>query len=238
MLQMLAGSLSIHAQSYTCKHDPTKMNQFLMQEVGSGKFQSESEWYYNTFHSGYKNSLLSTNKQLYRSAAYQASYMQVEYSDSIRKRLESRARQEEFNIADRQVDVAWTTEKSKIENALVRYKSNLLNLASCRTSSEEVEDWKTYPKTWDFSLNRTSKSYMANSERQREYMIIYNDITKKNFLLASRVRYLKSLNGSQDILSVQPCKRRRFTECATMAYNRWREAAWAARINSNQQNSK
>lgn len=239
VLQLLIGSQSIDAQSYTFKHDSTKENQFLMQEVGTGSFQLQSEWYYDAFHKDYKNNLLSTNKQLYRSAAYMETYMQVIYADSIRKRLESRAKQEEFNIADRQVDLAWTTEQSKIETALDRYNDNLNVLASCQIDSEEMEDWKMYPKIWDFALSRTSKAYMANSERQKEYLTIYSDITKKNYLLACRIRYLKSLSGSQDILSVMPGRQKRFTECAVTAYNRWREAAWTTKANNNHlQNNK
>ena len=225
---MLTGTVSTRAQDVTYNHDATKMNQFTMQEIGTGSFQSDSEWYYDLFHGSYKNSLLSTNKQLYRTATYQGSYSQVAYADSIRKRLEDRAKQEEFNIADRSVDVSWLTEQSKIENALMKFRNNLSSLAACRTSSEEQQDWQLYPKMWDFAIDRARSAYMANSERQKEFLLIYNDIVSKNVKLVKRIRYLKALNGSQDVANAQPKKRTRFTEAATASYNRWREAAWTA----------
>lgn len=214
------------AQSVTYAHDATKMNQFLMQETGTGSFQGQSEWYYDVMHRSYKNSLLATSKQIYRTATYQGSYAQVTYADSIRQRLEERAKEEAINIADREIDLAWVSEQSKIENALMKYRNNLSSLSACRINSEEREDWQMYPKMWEFAIDRTRKAYMANSQRQKEFLTIYDEIVQKNAKLVSRIRYLKSLNGSQDVIAAQPRSHRKYNEVATASYNRWREAAW------------
>ena len=225
-IMLTLSCLSINAQSMTFKHDATKMNQFLMQETGGGSFQSESEWYYDLFHKSYKNSLLSTNKQMYRTASYEGTYAQIAYADSIRKRLENRAKEEAFNMADREVDVSWLTEQSKIENALMKYRNNLSSLSACRANSEEISYWQMNSKMWDFALDRTKSAYMANSERQKEYLTIYQDILKQNTKLVKRIHYLKALNKSSEITEAQPKTSKRFTEAATASYNRWREAAW------------
>ena len=230
-------STRAQAQNVTYTHDATKMNQFLMQETGTGSFQGQSEWYYDVMHRSYKNSLLATSKQIYRTATYQGSYAQVAYADSIRQRLEERAKEEAVNIADREVDLAWVSEQNKIENALMKYRNNLSSLSSCRINSEEREDWQMYPKMWEFAIDRTRKAYMANSQRQKELVTIYDEIVQKNSKLISRIRYLKSLNGSQDVLAAQPRNQRRYSEVATASYNRWREAAWTLRTNNNNTNT-
>ena len=141
------------AQSVTYAHDATKMNQFLMQETGTGSFQGQSEWYYDVMHRSYKNSLLVTNKSLYRTMGYEASYQQVDYADSIKSRLEDRAKEEAINIADRQLDVAWVTEQSKIEKALSNYRNNLSLLSANGASSDEKEDWQQYANMYDFPFH-------------------------------------------------------------------------------------
>ena len=224
----------IHAQQITYKHDATKMNQFTMQETGAGSFQSESEWYYDLFHNKYKKSLMSTNKQLYRTAFYEGMYAQTAYADSIRKRLEAKATDEEFTMADRKLDVAWLTEQSKVENALMKYNNNLSTLSACRANSDELNEWQMNSKMWDFAIDRTKNAYMANSERQKEYLSIYQDIVHQSTKLVKRIRYLKALNKSNEIADAQPKNRNRFATAATASYNRWREAAWTVKANNTQ----
>lgn len=213
-----------NAQSVTYNHDATKMNQFMMQETGTGTFQSISEWYYDAFHSNYKSSLLSTNKSLYRTQAYEASYQQTDYADSIRVRLESRAKEEAINMADRQLDVAWLTEQSKIENALLNYRNNLSLLSTSGVSAEEKNEWEQYANIYDFAIERTKHAYMANSERQKEYLNIYDEIARRNIKLVKRVRYLKALSKSNDLLDARATRERRVQQCINEAYNKWRDA--------------
>lgn len=226
-------ALTANAQSVTYTHDATKMNQFLMQETGTGHFVGTSEWYYDVAHRSYKNSLLVTNKSLYRTMGYEASYQQVDYADSIKSRLEDRAKEEAINIADRQLDVAWITEHSKIEKALSNYRNNLSLLSANGASSDEKEDWQQYANMYDFAISRTKNAYMANSERQKEYLTIYDDIVTRNNKLVKRLRYLKALRGSNEMMSATPNPRpSRVLQCANESYNKWREAGSSVRTNS------
>lgn len=222
--------LAVHAQGFTTKHDATKMNQFLMQEIGTGSFQSKSEWYYDVTHRSYKKSLLSTNKSFFRTAAYEASFQQVGYADSIKSRLEARAKEETINMADRQLDVAWLIEQSKIENALTNYKNNVSLLSINGASSEEKDDWQQYANMYDFAITRTRNAYMANSERQKEYLTIYDDIVTRNNKLVRRLRYLKALKGTDEMLSATSNPRpSRVLQCASQSYTKWREAGMSVR---------
>lgn len=225
--------LTASAQTVTYNHDATKMNQFLMQETGTGHFVGTSEWYYDAMHRTYKNSLLATNKSLYRTTAYEASYQQVEYADSIKSRLKARAKEEALNVADRQLDVAWVTEQSKIENAMINYRNNLSQLSANGASSDEKDDWQQYANMYDFAISRTKDAYMANSERQKEYLTIYEDIVTRNNKLVKRLRFLKALKGSNDMLTASSLQRpNRVVQCVTESYNKWREAGSSVRTNN------
>lgn len=219
-------SMMVSAQNVTYIHDTTKQGQFTMQETGAGSFSGNSEWYYDIIHNSYKRTITATNKNLYRAAAYQGSYEQVSYADSIKERLEARAKVEALNIADRQIDLAWLTEQSKIENAMTKYRNNLSLLAMYGASSDERDDWAMYTKMWDFEIDRTRKAYMANSERQKEFLCIYDDIVKRNMQLIKRTRYLKALKGSQETLQASTRPPSRLSQCVTESYNRWRQGAW------------
>lgn len=225
-LLSIAASQNADAQNMTFYHDGTKMNQFTMQETGAGSFQPESEFIlYDVLHSSYKKSITATNKNLYRTTTFEASYNQVDLADSIKSRLEERAKVEAINIADRQIDLAWITEQSKIEKAMNTYRNNLSHLAAYGVNREERDDWAMYEKMYSFAIDKTRNAYMANSERQKEFLNIYDEITKRNTLLVKRMRYLKTLQGSRDMLSAHRPIQRRVSENATASYNRWRENA-------------
>lgn len=223
-------SVSLYAQTFN--HDPTKMNQFLMQETGTGIFQPMSEWYYDLFHKGYKNTAIATNKTIYRTLTYEASLQQIDYADSIRSRLEARAKQEALNMADRKVDIAWITEQPKIENALNQYSNNLSLLSANGASAEEKDDWQEYANMYVFAISRTKEAYMSNSEREKEYLNIYDDIVKRNNRLVKRLRYLKTLRGTNEMLTAASVPRpNRVLQCANQSYNKWREAGSSVRSN-------
>lgn len=105
------------AQSYvTYNHDATKMNQITVQEIGVGGLTPA--FYYTLFHNSYQKSAASKNKLSFRTLAGVESYQQIDLADSIQASLTQRAEIEAFNIADRQIDIAWLAEGSKVNKKL------------------------------------------------------------------------------------------------------------------------
>ena len=105
----------LFAQSYvTYNHDAAKMNQITVQEIGAGGLTPA--FYYDVFHRSYQKTAASKNKLTYRSLAGVAGWQQVEDADSVKGSLEKRAEVEALNVADRQVDIAWLAEGTKITN--------------------------------------------------------------------------------------------------------------------------
>ena len=140
MVLMLGIGSQSWAQTMTYNHDESKEEQIKVMELGSGALSPE--WYYTLMHNSYKRGAKNATsvKNTLRLAASTASLPQVEYADTIQADLESRAKIEAMNIADREVDVAWLTEGSKIEGKLQAFKTNVSFLTG-RTSRQEIDAW-------------------------------------------------------------------------------------------------
>lgn len=221
-----------HAQDYTYNHDESKMQQFNVMEVGAGALTPDL--WYNTVHGSYKRgaNLPTSVKGQLRLTTYLASQPQVDYADSIKEDLKRRAKVELLNVADREVDAAWLTEGNKINNRLLSYKSNISYLNG-KTTLDEIDEWTDLGKQYDFAINVTKKAYMPNSERQKQYLAIYDEITKSNDALLSRIHYLALKQKADALLGAFSNFHHRVKENATSSYNRWRDNASSASATKN-----
>lgn len=213
-----------HAQSMTYNHDASKQGQIQVMELGAGNLTPEL--YYTVTHRRYKNGAKAATsvKNTLRIAANTASIPQVEYADSIQADLEGRAKIEAANIADRQVDLAWVTEGNKIESKLLTFKNNI-NALNGKAQTEEITNWTELGQMYDFAIKATRQAYMPNSERQKQYLAIYDEIVKSNDHLLLRVRYLTTKNQADHLVQAMSRFQHRVSENATAGYNRWRDAS-------------
>ena len=221
---MMVNSVNTFGQSITYNHDASKMGQIQVMELGAGNLTPDL--YYSITHSSYKKGAKSATsvKNTLRMAANVTSMPQVEYADSIKADLESRAKIEATNVADRQVDLAWLTEGEKIQTKLWALKSNIGSLNG-KTHSEEITAWEDLVKMYDFAIKTTKKAYMPNSERQKQYLAIYDEITATNDNLLLRIRYLATKKQADNIMAAMAQFHHRVSENATASYNRWRNSA-------------
>ena len=221
---MMAVTVNTFGQSMTYNHDASKMGQIQVMELGAGVLTPDL--YYSITHSGYKKGAKSATsvKNTLRMAANIASMPQVEYADSIKADLEGRAKVEATNIADRQIDIAWLTEGERIQAKLRAFKSNIGSLNG-KTCSEEITVWEDLGKMYDFAIKTTKKAYMPNSERQKQYLAIYDEITTTNDNLLLRIRYLATKRQADNIVAAMTQFHHRVSENATASYNRWRNSA-------------
>lgn len=211
-------------QSMTYNHDASKMGQIQVMELGAGSLTPDI--YYSITHSSYKKGAKAATsvKNTLRMAANVASMPQVEYADSIKADLEGRAKIEAANIADRQIDLAWLTEGEKIQSKLWAFKSNIGSLNG-KTSNEEITAWEDLVKMYDFAIKTTKKAYMPNSERQKQYLAIYDELTTSNDNLLLRIRYLATKSQADKLVAAMTRFQHRVNENATASYNRWRNSA-------------
>ena len=140
MMIFSSSILEVHAQSYvTYNHDEAKMNQITVQEIGAGGLTPA--FYYDVFHNSYQKSAAAKNKLSFRSLAGVAAWQQIEDADSIEASLKKRAEIEALNVADRQIDIAWLAEGTKLTNKLDDFQSNINRIIGAGGTFNDKERW-------------------------------------------------------------------------------------------------
>lgn len=223
-LTMIISCGKIYSQSMTYNHDASKYGQIQVMEMGAGSLTPEL--YYTITHNSYKKGAkaVTSVKNTLRMSVNIASLPQVEYADSIKAELEERAKIEASNIADRQIDLAWLTEGEKIQQKLWAFKSNISGLSG-KARDTEITEWNDLAKMYDFAINTTKKAYMPNSERQKQYLAIYDELTASNDRLLLRIRFLATKSQADKLIATMARFQHRVSENATASYNRWRDNA-------------
>ena len=225
LVAMASVTLEVNAQSYvTYNHDDAKMNQITVQETGAGGLTPA--FYYDVFHSSYQKSAAAKNKLGFRSLAGVAAWQQIEDADSVKASLEKRAEIEALNVADRQIDIAWLAEGTKLTNKLDDFQSNINRIIGAGGTFNDKERWNNYYNIFQCAIKATQDAYMPNAQRKKEYLAIYADICKENETL---IKYLVQLNSkakTAELLSATSTRQNHNGAIATAAHNRWRDASW------------
>ena len=225
MIAMASVTFQVNAQSYvTYNHDDAKMNQITVQETGAGGLTPA--FYYDVFHNSYQKSAAAKNKLSFRSLAGVAAWQQIEDADSIEASLKKRAEIEALNVADRQIDIAWLAEGTKLTNKLDDFQSNINRIIGAGGTFNDKERWNNYYNIFQCAIKATQDAYMPNAQRKKEYLAIYADICKENETL---IKYLVQLNSkakTAELLSATSTRQNHNGAIATAAHNRWRDASW------------
>ena len=221
VMMFVSSILEANAQSYvTYNHDEAKMNQITVQEMGTGGLTPTL--YYDMFHRSYQNSAASKNKLTYRSLAGVAGWQQVDDADSIKSSLEKRAEIEALNVADRQVDVAWVAEGTKVTNKLNDFKENINRIMGAGGTARDKERWDTYYDIFQCAIKATQDAYMPNAQRKKEYLAIYADICKQNETLVKFIVQLNNRTRTKELLKASGNCSNRHGGNSQSAFNRWR----------------
>ena len=225
IIAMASVTLQVNAQSYvTYNHDDAKMNQITVQETGAGGLTPA--FYYDVFHNSYQKSAAAKHKLSFRSLAGVAAWQQIEDADSIEASLKKRAEIEALNVADRQIDIAWLAEGTKLTNKLDDFQSNINRIIGAGGTFNDKERWNNYYNIFQCAIKATQDAYMPNAQRKKEYLAIYADICKENETL---IKYLVQLNSkakTAELLSATSTRQNHNGAIATAAHNRWRDASW------------
>lgn len=214
---------SIHAQvEVTYFHDSSKKSQITVMETGVGTLTPEL--YYEVLHNSYSNTAAKTNKNSLRLAASLSSMQQVDLADSIKADLESRAKEEDINILDRKIDLAWQAEGNKLDKKILAFKNNI-NQLSGKCSDEELQEWRELGECYSLAVRTLKISYLPNSERQKQYLALANDVTQKNDMLLTRVKLLTYKHKADLITKAISGFNHRVKENSAASYNRWRDSS-------------
>ena len=92
----------------------------------------------------------------------------------------------------------------------------------------EIDAWSELSSIYDLAIKTTKKAYMPNSERQKQYLAIYDEIVASNDNLLLRIRYLATKNQADKLVATLARFQHRVNENAIAGYNRWHDAAVSA----------
>lgn len=226
-VMMTMVTIGANAQYVTYNHDSPKMNQITVEETGAGALKPEL--YYTLLHNKYKKTAASKNKLTFRTAAGVASYQQVDEAEAIDSALTNRAKIEALNVADRQVDLAWLAEKDKIESQMRQFQKNIDRILLTGGSPKEKERWNDYYHVYQCAIKATKDAYMPNAERKRQYLQIYDDVSKQNDVLVKYLVQLSNRNATKNLLSATDNRSVNKGSIASNAMSRWNESRSAVR---------
>ena len=147
-------------------------------------------------------------------------------ADSVKVSLEKRAEIEALNVADRQIDLAWLAEGTKITNKLNDFQNNINRIVSAGGTFNEKERWNDYYNIFQCAIKATQDAYMPNAQRKKEYLTIYADICKQNETLVKYIVKLNTRTKTKELLEATSTRPNHNGTYARAAYNRWRDAGW------------
>ena len=214
---------NVSAQYYTYNHDATKMNQITIMEIGTGTFKPE--FYYTLFHNSYKKSAAKKNKMSFRTLAGMSAYNQVDYAELIDSSLVKRAEIEALNVADRKggaLDVAWMAEKDKINSKMESFHNNINRIVPAGGTIEERKRWEEYYKLFQTAIKSIQNAYMPNSQRKKQYLKIYEDVSKQNEILIKQLVNMSNRGKTREYLTATNSYRVDVRGIAASAFGRWR----------------
>lgn len=209
------------AQSVTYNHDSSKQNQITVMDTGGGSLTPE--FYYWMLHNSYKKSAAEKNKLGFRTLAGINLYNQVDDAEKIDSALTKRAEIEALNVADRQIDLAWLAESSKINGQLDKMKANIDHIIPTGGTVNDKRRWEELYNMYRCALKTTKDAYMPNAQRKKEYLRIYADLTMQNETL---LKYLVQLNTQNRTASLLTASNDRVVHKGNVisdAKSRWQE---------------
>ena len=214
------GAHCANAQYVTYNHDDTKMNQITVMETGAGRLTPAL--FYNVLHNKYEKTAAETNKMSYRTEASAVAYSQVSLAEQIDSALTKRAKVEALNMADREIDIAWLAEGSKIEAKMQDFQDNINRIVPAGGTPDDRIRWTEYYNVYKTAINATKEAYMPNAQRKRQYLAIYDDLTGQNETLIHFIVMLNSKAHTAQALNASIVIPNRNGEIAKAARNRWR----------------
>ena len=157
----------------------------------------------------------------------------MEYAEAIDSALTKRAEIEVLNMADRQIDLAWKVEGSKINSKMNVFKSNIDRILSVGGSIGDKQRWTEYYHVYETAIKATKDAYMPNAKRKKMYLQIYADVAKQNETLVKQLVQISNASKTKELLAAngnyQTANKRNVISSAS---SKWREAGMAVRNNT------
>ena len=199
LIMVAVATITATAQSVTYNHDSSKKNQITVMETGGGSLTPE--FYYWLLHNNYKKTAAEKNKLSVRTLAGINLDNQVDDAEKIDSALTKRAEVEALNMADRQIDLAWLAESSKINGQMDKMKANIDHIIPTGGTVNDKRRWEELYNMYQCAVKSTKDAYMPNAQRKRQYLSIYADLTAQNETVLKYLVHLNTHNPTPALLA-------------------------------------
>lgn len=227
MAVAVVATSAAHAQYVTYNHDSSKQNQVTVMETGTGALSPDL--YYSVLHNKYKKSAAAKNKLSFRTLAGINLYNQTDEAEAIDSALVKRAKIEALNVADRQVDIAWLAEGSKVNGEMERFKRNIDRIFLSGGTPSDKERWTEYYRVYQCAIDATKDAYMPNAQRKKEYLRIYEDVARQNETLVLFLARRRNADVTSALLNATDNRTLHKGSIVRNAMSRWQESRLAVR---------
>ena len=227
MAVTMIATTAAQAQYVTYNHDSPKQNQITVMETGTGALSPEL--YYTLLHNSYKKSAAAKNKLSFRTLAGINLYNQTDEAEDIDSALVSRAKIEALNMADRQIDLAWLAESDKVNGQMERLQRNIDRILLAGGTPDDKERWTEYYRMYQCAIDATKDAYMPNAQRKKEYLRIYEDVTRQNEILVGYLAKRQNATVTSALLNATDNRNLNKGSIVREAVNRWNESRFTVR---------
>jgi len=190
MMVMFAGVTGCFAQF----HDGVAQAQFSVSETGAGSLGDGSEdaiSLYKLIHgNSYYQNANKMGKFEQRTAVKLLLGMERNHAVAIDSSFAARYQDAVLDIADRSIDMTWTFEGQKIEEAMSRWQANISQILTCGGAMADYQRYKNEYECIKASIAAVGKAHLSNAHRKECYLMLCKDINERNALLAAGLRGL------------------------------------------------
>lgn len=174
------------------RHDGVAQAQFTISEIGAGNLGDSDEAAIAIYKlkDNYYQKSKSMSKLEQRTLVNLLLSMERNHAIAIDSSFAARYKNAVLDLADRNIDVSWTSEGKKIEEAMSRWQANISQILTCGGSLSDYQRYKNDYESIKASIAAVGKAHLSNAHRKECYLLLCKDINERNALLATSLRGL------------------------------------------------
>lgn len=112
---------------------------------------------------------------------------------------------------------------------MVRLKRNIDRILPVGGTPEDKDRWTEYYHIYQCAIDATKDAYMPNAQRKKEYLRIYEDITRQNEILVGYLAKRQNTTITSTLLNTTADRTLDKESIVRDAVNRWHESRFAVR---------
>ena len=110
-----------------------------------------------------------------------------------------------------------------------RFKRNIDRILPAGGTPDDRERWTEYYHVYQSAIKATRDAYMPNAQRKKEYLRIYEDVTRQNGILVRYLARRQNATMTGNLLNATDERNLNKGSIVREAVNRWNESRFVVR---------